>query len=832
MPSIFDDFLTEDNEPKSLVQSKIGALCKNWGRANHYELLGVSRGQKSEDIKKQIKKKYHAFQRTYHPDKTETLGLDEENKKAIEGLQKQITEAYQTLTDPDTEKEYNRSLPDSGFGPTEPTTPQYSKQKSGGSPGGKIPLMWTLFFDCSEFKIGFTFFDWDRKDYLNKAMSEKATIEWNGEIFYNIDVLTYAALLGKVEHVNKLLSSGFTLDLSQVEHSEKAKEQVNSTKIETEFSRKEEMRKRQRQLQKLYEKAGLGGPPKTLDEEEKFAEMLEKLKEQKRRSAPSTSTRGSKGSPRKKSGKGHKAQQKAKLSPEEVWDGFMKLSSKDEEGIKRYLETYGSEINNLGTRIYDFKKLNADPITTDIFTYAALKGKKEHVKQLLLAGHKVDFSKIIHTSSADVAAFKTIDSVLESATSEERKIIYQHFIDTKVYYYGTNPPSDKPERVLWNKRYKMGSTEQQDKLYSKAVWDDFLKIRSENVEEIQRYLKTYSSEIRKLETRRFKYKDISPDDFIEVDIFTDAALSGEKEHVKQLLLAGFKLDRSQFNKNPEIEKDINKTIKSVLKNASVTEREKIIGSFTRNNDPVFGNQLHEAIYTGDLERVNKLITEKEVPLDSQDKLGRTPLAIAAFKGYVEVVTALVAEDANVNARSSGGNTPLLQAAAGGNFQVVQFLVEKGALHVANNTGKTPIQVAKTEEIKKFLQQTFDEKKKVVSTAKSGIFGPLEDNTLKFKRTKELYESTIKPDSKNYQVDMAVLKGQKFDEKELENATSRTLNCAILAGNQELVDLLKEQGIRSTSMTKAFESMAKKAKAEEEPAAKELEEKHGPGPTKP
>ena len=56
-----------------------------------------------------------------------------------------------------------------------------------------------------------------------------------------------------------------------------------------------------------------------------------------------------------------------------------------------------------------------------------------------------------------------------------------------------------------------------------------------------------------------------------------------------------------------------------------------------------------------------------------------PLHIAANEGYNDIVVALLAGGANVNATEKGGRTPLFKASAEGHDQVVQSLLEAGAL---------------------------------------------------------------------------------------------------------------------------------------------------------
>ena len=64
---------------------------------NHYDVLGISRG----DTEAKIRKAYRRLARKYHPDVNP-------NDKEAEARFKEINEAYQVLSDPETRKKYDR----------------------------------------------------------------------------------------------------------------------------------------------------------------------------------------------------------------------------------------------------------------------------------------------------------------------------------------------------------------------------------------------------------------------------------------------------------------------------------------------------------------------------------------------------------------------------------------------------------------------------------------------------------------------------------------------------------------------------------------------------
>src|SRR3954447_21557250 len=66
------------------------------GSADYYKVLGVDKKASQEDIKKA----YRKLARQYHPDTNKDSGAEERFK--------QISEAYDTLGDPEKRKEYDR----------------------------------------------------------------------------------------------------------------------------------------------------------------------------------------------------------------------------------------------------------------------------------------------------------------------------------------------------------------------------------------------------------------------------------------------------------------------------------------------------------------------------------------------------------------------------------------------------------------------------------------------------------------------------------------------------------------------------------------------------
>ena len=77
--------------------------------------------------------------------------------------------------------------------------------------------------------------------------------------------------------------------------------------------------------------------------------------------------------------------------------------------------------------------------------------------------------------------------------------------------------------------------------------------------------------------------------------------------------------------------------------------------------------------------------------------GDRPLHVAAIRGNMEEVVALVAGGADVNAHGDLGNTPLHEAAAQGHLDAVRFLLANGASpEKKNEFGESIIDVARSQ----------------------------------------------------------------------------------------------------------------------------------------
>jgi ankyrin repeat protein len=155
-----------------------------------------------------------------------------------------------------------------------------------------------------------------------------------------------------------------------------------------------------------------------------------------------------------------------------------------------------------------------------------------------------------------------------------------------------------------------------------------------------------------------------------------------------------------YTKNGMLEK-IEGLFKDKIKDKNEESIKKLVNVENTENQNV--RPLHIAAEKGFLEIVTLLVTN-EAEIDAKDKYSQTPLHFASFYGHIKVVKYLVEKGANINLKHDDSNTPLHEAALGGNIEVVKYLVEKGAkVEAKNKNGESAKDLAQDEEIKKFLE---------------------------------------------------------------------------------------------------------------------------------
>ncbi len=101
--------------------------------------------------------------------------------------------------------------------------------------------------------------------------------------------------------------------------------------------------------------------------------------------------------------------------------------------------------------------------------------------------------------------------------------------------------------------------------------------------------------------------------------------------------------------------------------------------FDPNTPSPDGQQgLYLALMEGNLKAAEALIAWPRVKLEARNAADESPLMMAAIKGNVEAVKALIARGADVNKPNDKGQTPLAGAVFKGEDEVVRVLVDGGA----------------------------------------------------------------------------------------------------------------------------------------------------------
>jgi len=107
------------------------------------------------------------------------------------------------------------------------------------------------------------------------------------------------------------------------------------------------------------------------------------------------------------------------------------------------------------------------------------------------------------------------------------------------------------------------------------------------------------------------------------------------------------------------------------------------------------NDIHQASRDGDVGKVKTLLEENPDLVFNEDSTGNTALHVAAQNGHKDVAELLLANRADVNAKTKKGITPLHEAAEHGHKIVIELLLANKADVNAKTSvvGQTPLHVA-------------------------------------------------------------------------------------------------------------------------------------------
>jgi ankyrin repeat protein len=164
--------------------------------------------------------------------------------------------------------------------------------------------------------------------------------------------------------------------------------------------------------------------------------------------------------------------------------------------------------------------------------------------------------------------------------------------------------------------------------------------------------------------------------------FIDAIKAGEFERVKAMVSG-----------DPTLIDARSRTGESAILTAVYHRQKEIVNLLVARGATM---SVFEACAAGEIERVERLIASDASTVNSFSADGWTPLHLAAFFGHTKIAELLLAQDADVAARSrnSNGNTPLHAALAGNHKMAAGLLIGWGAdVNATDAAGWRPLHLA-------------------------------------------------------------------------------------------------------------------------------------------
>lgn len=119
-------------------------------------------------------------------------------------------------------------------------------------------------------------------------------------------------------------------------------------------------------------------------------------------------------------------------------------------------------------------------------------------------------------------------------------------------------------------------------------------------------------------------------------------------------------------------------------------------------DSEYGTPLYYAALSGNKPVVEQLLLANG---DPNIRAAYFPLHATIKKGHIDITELLINRGARINTKNNKGNSALHIAARKGDLKMLELLISKNAnLFLKNNNGLLPLDIAKTSEIKNYLQE--------------------------------------------------------------------------------------------------------------------------------
>ncbi|XP_058108353.1 potassium channel SKOR-like isoform X3 [Magnolia sinica] len=151
-----------------------------------------------------------------------------------------------------------------------------------------------------------------------------------------------------------------------------------------------------------------------------------------------------------------------------------------------------------------------------------------------------------------------------------------------------------------------------------------------------------------------------------------------------------RIDKQSFSNILEIcfsdgRKILNNLLQGKRSGIRVKQLESNISFHISKHEDELALRVNSAAHQGDLCHLKDLIRAGADPKKT-DYDGRSPLHIAASRGYEDITAFLIEEEVEINLPDKFGNTPLLEAIKNGHDHVASVLVQGGALLGIDDAG--------------------------------------------------------------------------------------------------------------------------------------------------